>query len=118
MMDRIGCEWPRGRWEPLASIVAGSLRKRRFGRTQKARRIYRRLANVIQFALASAEAFPLKQGASPAKADVENAPAASKANIVLVMCIRQHGFTDVQSRWRRKPALQSVKRDRTKTRAS
>jgi len=50
MMDRIGCEWPRGRWEPLASTVAGSLRKRRFGRTQKARRIYRRRAHVITFA--------------------------------------------------------------------
>src|SRR5437588_6500910 len=56
-----------------------------------------RLANVMQFALPSAEAFPAQHGAPPANADVANAPAASRANIVLIMCIRQHGLADIQS---------------------
>ena len=57
-----------------------------------------RLANVMQFALASAEAFPAQHGASPANADIENVPAPSRANIVLIMLIRQHGSADVQLR--------------------
>ena len=64
----------------------------------------------MQFALASAEAFPAQHGASPAKADVENAPAASRANVVLIMCTRQHRFTDVQPRRRRQRALHWLNR--------
>ena len=50
----------------------------------------------MQFALPSADASPAQHGALPASVEVANAPAASKAKVVLIMPIRQHDSTDVQ----------------------